>query len=476
MNQLEPLPATPLPASGPPEALLNLLPVALCRWDIPGGVSIASGPEEICQALRSRGRIGYQNGPHLRLVGAQGGHEAALPAAADPPCCGTDLSALRRFLLAGLRLERFPIRLSPAGESPRFCRASWHGVVDGPMLVSIWTILEDVTAEDSLERAASLRGAEGANEIVGRSAAMARVLEKIDQVAGTDTTVLIRGETGTGKEMLARAIHQRSRRRNQPLITVNCGAIAAGLVESELFGHEKGAFTGAVARKLGRFELADGGTLFLDEIGDLSLDLQVRLLRVLQEGEISRVGGRDPIRVDVRIVAATHRDLSAMVKRGEFREDLYYRLNVFPVFTPPLRERAEDIPLLVRHFAARYAARLGKRIETVPELLLERLSRFHWPGNIRELANLIERSVIVSPGPELLLAEWATGAHTPVASPGAIPVTAALLEVERQHIVATLERMRWKVSGPGGAAEALGLKPTTLEARMKKLGITRPGA
>jgi len=476
MPQVDSSPATPLPAAAPAEALLTLLPVALCRWDITGGVAASAGPEEICQALQSRGRMGYQNPAYQRLLrtAASNGAGATLPAAADPCGCGIDLSALRRFVLAGWRLERFPIRLTPTGQSPRYCRATWHGVIDGALLVAIWTILEDVTAEASLERVASLRGAEGAGELVGQSAAMRRVLEKIDQVAATDTTVLIRGETGTGKEMLARAIHQRSRRHAQPLIAVNCGAIAAGLVESELFGHEKGAFTGAVSRKLGRFELADGGTLFLDEIGDLSLDLQVKLLRVLQEGEISRVGGREPIRVDVRIVAATHRDLPAMVKRGEFREDLYYRLNVFPIFTPPLRERPEDIPALVRHFVDRYAARLGKRIETVPEVVLERLGRFHWPGNIRELANLVERSVIVSPGPALQLAEWATGAQTPVASPGAVPVTGQLLEVERRHILATLERTRWKVSGPGGAAEALGLKPTTLEARMKKLGITRP--
>jgi transcriptional regulator with GAF, ATPase, and Fis domain len=259
---------------------------------------------------------------------------------------------------------------------------------------------------------------------------------------------------------------------------VNCGAIAPGLVESELFGHEKGAFTGALARKIGRFELADGGTLFLDEIGDLSPELQVKLLRVLQEGELSRVGGSEAIRVDVRIIAATHRDLSAMVQTGGFRQDLYYRLNVFPINVPPLRDRKDDIPLLVSHFAAHYAERLGKRVDTIPDPVMEQLSRFHWPGNIRELANVIERSVIVTSGSTLNLAEWATGAHVPVALPMAPPSlpaggVTALMDLERQHILDTLERTRWKVSGPGGAAEILGLKPTTLEARMKKLGIVR---
>src|SRR5690606_13387847 len=299
-------------------------------------------------------------------------------------------------------------------------------------------------------------------------------LRKIAQVAATDSTVLIRGETGTGKELIARAIHERSGRRARPLVALNCGAIAPGLVESELFGHEKGAFTGAIARKIGRFEQADGGTLFLDEIGDLPPDLQVKLLRVLQEGEVVRVGAGQPVRVNVRVVAATHRDLAAMVQRGQFRQDLYYRLNVFPVAVPALRDRAEDIPDLVRHFTALYAARQGKRIETVPPALLERLSRFPWPGNIRELANVIERSVIVTTGPALQLAEWATGQTTPVAPAAAAVAPQAWMEVEREHIRRTLEAAGWKVSGAGGAAERLGLKPTTLEARMKKLGVTRP--
>jgi transcriptional regulator with GAF, ATPase, and Fis domain len=471
MDAIDPVNPLVLGDGSVSEALLNLLPVALCRWDLPGGIAVGTSIEALCEALQTRGRVGYRNPAHTRLVDLEG----PVPAAVMPPGCAVDPGALRRFVTGGFLLEKHRIRLAGPDRSPRHCQATWYGVVAKGRLTAIWTLLEDITAEQSLERAVSLQSADAAVEIVGQSEVMRRVLEKIARVAGTDSTVLIRGETGTGKELLARTIHQQSRRQRQPLTAVNCGAIAAGLVESELFGHEKGAFTGAVARKIGRFELADGATLFLDEIGDLSLDLQVRLLRVLQEGEIMRVGGHEPIRVDVRIIAATHRDLSAMVRRGEFREDLYYRLNVFPVVAPPLRDRPEDIPLLVRHFTARYAARLGKRIDVIPDGILDRLSRFPWPGNIRELANVIERSVILSPGPALQLAEWATGAHTPVTTPPDGVAPGALLDVERRHILATLERTRWKVSGPGGAAEVLGLKATTLEARMKKLGITRPG-
>jgi transcriptional regulator with GAF, ATPase, and Fis domain len=476
MNQTDPVLTPDVPGVASP-ALLDLLPVALCRWDIPGGSSVTTPAETLCRTLQAVARVGYANPAHVRLVGVSHAPASTGPllAALDPSGCGHDLSVLRRFIAGGFKLEPVPLRLPGPDRRPRFCQATWLGVIEGGRLVSIWTVLQDVTAERSVERAATLRSNEGGLEIVGKSPAIARVLEKIEQVAGTDSTVLIRGETGTGKELLARAIHRGSARRDQPLIAVNCGAIASGLVESELFGHEKGAFTGAVARKLGKFELADGGTLFLDEIGDLSLELQVKLLRVLQGGEIMRVGGNEAIRVDVRIVAATHRDLTAMVQRGDFRQDLYYRLNVFPILVPALRERKEDIPLLASHFTALYAARLGKHVDVIPPDVLEQLCRFAWPGNIRELANVIERSIIVSAGSSLQLAEWATGAHVPVAPAGqAVASTPQLIEVERQHILATLERSRWKVSGPGGAAEALGLKPTTLEARMKKLGIARP--
>jgi PAS domain S-box-containing protein len=313
---------------------------------------------------------------------------------------------------------------------------------------------------------------QGFEEIVGRSAALQRVLHQVEQVAPTDTSVLITGETGTGKELIARAIHNLSPRRDRPMVTVNCGAISAGLVESELFGHEKGAFTGAVGRKIGRFELAADGTVFLDEIGDLPLDLQVKLLRVLQEGELERVGGGRTIKVDVRVIAATHKDLDAAVAAGRFRADLYYRLNVFPVRTPALRERTEDIPALVRYFVMKYAAKMGKRIDTVPKHVLDTLGAYAWPGNVRELANVLERSVIISRGTTLELGEWVTLPVEP------IPVRKEPSpdELSRRQILEALERTGWRVSGPRGAAYLLGLKPTTLEARMKRLGITRPGA
>jgi predicted ATPase/transcriptional regulator with GAF, ATPase, and Fis domain len=317
----------------------------------------------------------------------------------------------------------------------------------------------------------------GFEEIVGRSPALQRVLSKIEQVAQTDTTVLITGETGTGKELVARALHNLSPRRDRPLVTVNCGAISPSLVESELFGHEKGAFTGALARKVGRFELADGGTLFLDEIGDLPADLQVKLLRVLQDSEFERVGGSRPIKVNVRVITATHRDLPQLMQQGRFRADLFYRLNVFPIRTPALRDRKEDIPLLVRYLVLKYAQKMGKRIDTIPTEAMDALSAYNWPGNVRELGNVIERSVIVTRGTVLELGEWipavaATGIEADRAGNGG--QAQRLEEVERAHILATLERAGWKVSGAKGAAQALGLKPTTLEWRMKKLGIQRP--
>ncbi len=315
----------------------------------------------------------------------------------------------------------------------------------------------------------------GFEEIIGRSAPMRRLLQQVEQVAPADTTVLITGETGTGKELVARAIHRLSPRRDRSLVAVNCGAISAGLVESELFGHEKGAFTGAVARKIGRFELADGGTVFLDEIGDLPLELQVKLLRVLQEGEIERVGGTRPIKVNVRVIAATHRDLEEAVASGRFRADLYYRLSVFPIRTPALRERREDVPALTRYFVMKYSAKLGKRIETIPKSALDALTGYAWPGNVRELANVLERSVIISQGTILELGEGAA----PLSPQPAPPAGAAgrpLPELTRERILEVLEETGWRVSGPSGAASRLGLKATTLEARMKKLGIARPGA
>ncbi len=308
--------------------------------------------------------------------------------------------------------------------------------------------------------------------IVGQSPAFTRVLKAVETVAPTDATVLLLGETGTGKELIARALHDLSPRKDRALVRVNCAALPAGLIESELFGHEKGAFTGALARKIGRFELADGGTIFLDEIGDLPPDLQAKLLRVLQEGEFERVGSTSTLKVEVRVIAATHRDLEKASQDGTFRPDLYYRLSVFPISIPPLRERKEDMPLLVKHFVMKYGTKLGKRVATIPEKTMNALLDYSWPGNVRELENVIERAVIVSTGSQLELGGW-------LPKPGITEMGARILmleELEREHIVKTLELTGWRVSGERGAAKLLGLKPTTLDARMRKLGITRKGA
>ena len=316
-----------------------------------------------------------------------------------------------------------------------------------------------------------IRAAHEIEDVVGDSPALAKVMASVKQVASTDATVLITGETGTGKEVIARAIHQLSHLKDNILVKLNCAAIPAGLVESELFGHEKGSFTGAVNRKIGRFELADGGTLFLDELGELPLDLQAKLLRVLQEGEFERVGGTQTLQTHVRVIAATNRDLEQRAKDGEFRADLYYRLNVFPIHLPPLRERIEDIVPLVKHFVAKYTSKFGKTIEVIPERQMRMLLKYPWPGNIRELQHVIERAVILSQGRALELGDSLRLASTTAAVESDKVLT--LAEVERNHIVEVLELSGWRVSGARGAAELLGLKPTTLESRMKKLGIIR---
>jgi PAS domain S-box-containing protein len=309
-------------------------------------------------------------------------------------------------------------------------------------------------------------------DIVGESAGLKYVLQQIETVAPTTATVLIQGETGTGKELLARAIHRLSPRKDSTFIKLNCAAIPAGLVESELFGHEKGAFTGAIARKIGRLELANGGTLFLDEIGELPMDLQPKLLRALQEREIERIGGTRAIPVDVRLIAATNRDLATMVQEKQFRSDLYYRLKVFPVFSPPLRERAADIPVLVRHFVDVHSRRMGKLIETIPEATMKALARWPWPGNIRELENFLERAVILTRGPVLYapLAELETAESSPAAQESESPTLQA---AEREHILRVLREVRGQIGGDDGAAARLGLKRTTLNSKLKKLGIER---
>jgi formate hydrogenlyase transcriptional activator len=309
-------------------------------------------------------------------------------------------------------------------------------------------------------------------QLIGKSPALEAVLEQVERVAPTDSTVLIQGETGTGKELIARAIHNISSRCGCPFVKLNCAAIPLDLLESELFGHERGAFTGAIAQRIGRFELAHRGTLFLDEVGDIPLSLQPKLLRVLQEQEFERLGGTRTHQVDVRLVAATNRDLIDMVKRGEFRSDLYYRLNVFPVLLPPLRARREDIPVLVTHFAEIFGRRAGRQIEQIPPETMSALSSYHWPGNIRELQNLIERAVILSNNGVLPNPLPTTASND--ADAAISPAATTLKDSERALILHTLETAAWVIGGPNGAATKLGLKRTTLICKMQKLGIFRP--
>jgi formate hydrogenlyase transcriptional activator len=305
------------------------------------------------------------------------------------------------------------------------------------------------------------------NIVVGQSASARRVIEQIEQVATTDSTVLLLGETGTGKELFATQIHERSTRHARAMVRVSCAAIPSTLIESELFGREKGAFTGALARQIGRFEVADHSTIFLDEIGDLPPEVQVKLLRVLEERQFERLGSPKVIPVDTRIIAATHRNLEQLIAAGTFREDLYYRLNVFPIRVPALRERVDDIPLLVWHFVDEFSKAFGKRIETVAKSNMEALQRYAWPGNIRELRNIVERAMITAAGPRLTI-------PVPETSSAASGRSIRLIDVERTHIRRVLESTRWRIRGVGGAAEQLGLKPTTLETRLAKLGLKRP--
>jgi formate hydrogenlyase transcriptional activator len=313
-------------------------------------------------------------------------------------------------------------------------------------------------------------------QIVSKAPVFKKVLEKIGLVAQTDATVLIMGESGTGKELIARAIHSISKRANRPLVKVNCAALPANLIESELFGHEKGAFTGAIAQKIGRFELANGGTIFLDEIGEMPFEIQSKLLRVLQEGEFERVGSSKTIKVDVRVIAATNRDLQSSVNNKEFRADLFYRLNVFPIFSPPLRDRKEDIPLLVNHFFKKYGMKMGKKVTSISKIALEMLTAYDWPGNVRELENVIERGLIITNSNVLEPGDWLPNLVSiqPVSSEERSEAPPrSLEEIERQHIVDILVKTKWKIRGEDGAAKILDINPTTLEARMKKLGIVR---
>ena len=346
--------------------------------------------------------------------------------------------------------------------------------VDNALAFSRIDELKDKLTGEKVYLEEEVKTAYNFNQLVGDSQALKRVLKQVEQVAPTSSTVLIRGETGTGKELIARALHQLSPRRQHTFVKMNCAAIPTGLLESELFGHEKGAFTGAIARTVGRFELAHQGTLFLDEIGDVPLELQSKLLRVLQEQEFERLGSARTIKIDVRVVTATNCDLAHMVEHGQFRSDLYYRINVFPIVVPPLRDRAEDIPLLVRYFTQKHARLMNKNIETIPTIVLNALSKYDWPGNIRELENLIERAVILTQGSALHVPIGELKPHRNTIGVPSVNGAVTLEEAERMHIVRVLHETDWVIGGSAGAAARLGLKRTTLLSKMQRLDIHRP--
>jgi PAS domain S-box-containing protein len=432
------------------------------------------------------GRILSANHRATQLVGFSAEELEGLPVAdlfADTSAGKTlDAESFRRSL-AGEELSGLKVEMRRKDGRPLWI-SLWMRPVrgsDGMVQASraIWVDITDrVLAEAERARLRQqnlylqdeIKACHNFDELIGQSAALRAVLEDVRRVAPTDASVLITGETGTGKELITRAIHSAGKRKDGPFVKVNCAAFPAGLVESELFGHEKGAFTGAIARRSGRFELADGGTIFLDEIGEIPAETQVKLLRVLQEREFERVGGGAPVKVDIRVLAATNRDLLQAVREKTFREDLYYRLNVFPISLPPLRERKEDIPLLVHFLAHKFAARIGKRIDGVAGQTMRRLIDYPWPGNIRELENVLERAVILSTGTTLAIAPdlLPLSETTPAARQ-----QPTLESVERDHIVAVLRQTEGVVEGPRGAARILGLHPNTLRNRMKKLGISR---
>ncbi len=407
--------------------------------------------------VRPRGR--HQGAPHVPAPGRETRDRADLVLVAD---FGARLDARAAHAVPPLRRDPRERDRAQPDRSESSARA----------LEEISRLKERVEAENLVLRE-NAHGTRSFNEIVGRSPALAHVLHLVEQVAPTGTAVLLTGETGTGKELVARAIHARSTRQDRPLVPVNCAALPGTLIESELFGYERGAFTGALQRRLGRFEVASGGTIFLDEISDLPPDIQGRLLRVLQEGTFERLGSSHTIKVDVRVVAATNRDLAAAVADGRWRADLYYRLRVFPIEVPPLRERREDIPLLVWYFVTRKRAPLGRNVSRITDRAMAALQRYDWPGNIRELENVIERALILSPGETLVLDERS------LAEPGrGRPESGStrLEEIERAHILRVLSDCGWRISGKGNAAERLGMNRSTLRSRMEKLGIDRPSA
>jgi formate hydrogenlyase transcriptional activator len=411
------------------------------------------------RALVTLGAQSYLGIPVLDSGGRVIGHLAVLD---DAPMAGPSraLPVLRTFAArAGAEIERLKVEAKL-----REALAEVEALKDRLQAENVY-LQEEIRREHNFV------------EMVGSSPALLATLRQVEQVAPTDSTVLIVGETGTGKELIARAIHSRSARRDRPLVKVNCAAISAGLVESELFGHVKGAFTGALDRRTGRFELADGGTIFLDEVGELPLDTQVKLLRVLQEQEFEPVGSSRSRQVDVRVIAATNRNLEEAVGAGQFRSDLFYRLNVFPLRVPPLRERPEDIPQLAMFFLSRFARKFGKPLEAVSRQTIELLARYSWPGNVRELQNIVERAAVLASGRTLELGpDLLPMSPGRAGSPGgaAAPAESTLEDVERRHIRQVLEQSRWVIEGPAGAARVLGIHPNTLRSRMVRLGIGRP--
>jgi transcriptional regulator with GAF, ATPase, and Fis domain len=463
-------------------AVLESITSAIAVLDPDGRVAAVNGAWEEAAALLTC--------PGARVAVGGSFLEACRSGMADG-CCSSELLAGIRAVLSGqsLRHETTLRCLSGDHEAVFLVNVTPLHARAGGAVVARTDVTELEQAKASLEKSLlqvselkerlyaenvvlqhEIRRSGEFEEIVGRSPALALLLQQVRQVAETDAPVLVLGETGTGKDLVARAVHDYSPRRGRPLVTVNCAALPTALIESELFGYERGAFTGALTRTPGRFEVADGGTILRDEVGELPLEVQAKLLRVLQTGEFERLGSSKTQRTDVRLIAATNRDLEREVREGRFRPDLFYRLSVFPLTLPPLRHRPEDIPLLVLHFVARKQTRLGRHIERVPDRLMRAFRAYAWPGNIRELENVVERALILSSGTALAIDPMFPGARRDVAPPAG----GLLCDVERRHILDVLEQCGWKVAGKGNAAERLGLKRGTLMFRMKRLGITRP--
>jgi formate hydrogenlyase transcriptional activator len=446
--------------------------MTISRDASPAGRAIAEG-----RTLVSRGaELDQYQSEVVRRLRAEG---------LETICCIPLTNRGRTFGSLNLASRRTDVFSAPDIELVQQVAAQIAIAVENALAFKEIDVLKDKLAEEKLYLEEEIRNTFNFEEIIGESQAIRRVLAQVELVAPAGTTLLIQGETGTGKEVIARAVHNLSPRRERTFVKINCAAIPSGLLEAELFGHERGAFTGALNQKIGRFELADRGTLFLDEVGDIPLELQPKLLRVLQEQEFERLGSNRTQRVDVRVVAATNRDLPKLVAERAFRSDLYYRLNVFPIYIPALRERREDVPLLVRYFVQKFSRRLNKTVEYVPADAMDALANYAWPGNIRELENLIERAVLLSPGKELRvpLAELKSGGAITDSSSSFTSLTSSvssissistLEEAERQHILRALRQTEWRIAGLKGAAALLGMKRTTLQARMRKLGIRRP--